>query len=250
MADPDFDSDPPGGKRSGTQPSERRQWSRLSGTADEADLILPFVKKYGRSEPVVYKGKQATRSTIMNLRNPQVLILITHGFYEAVPKSVTSYFERQLIESTTGIGPADDPLMRCGIVLAGANNDGGPMDQTRTILSGRDVLRLPLNGTRLVVLSACETAAGEIRQGEGLAGLSQAFQISGAEHVLSAQWSIPGEETSQIMSLFWAEAAEGKELAAALRSAQIRWIKTRRERTSGAAHPFYWAAFMMHGCGD
>jgi CHAT domain-containing protein len=95
----------------------------------------------------------------------------------------------------------------------------------------------------LVVLSACETALGEEQGGEGIAGLSRAFQWAGARSVLASLWTVPDESTADLMKVFYSAVSRGAPRDDALREAQRSLLA----RGGDAAHPYFWAAFELLG---
>jgi CHAT domain-containing protein/tetratricopeptide (TPR) repeat protein len=250
VADPDYDLAPaeaaaqaaelvgdrnPGELR-GLLPSAQlpRRVPRLPGTAVEAAAIKESVAKYAGQAPWVYLQAQALEGVVKVFPSPRALVLSTHGYF--LPAREKKEEARVL----------ENPLLRCGLLLAGCNRRDkatGPRDEDG-VLTGLEILEMDLRGTELVVLSACETGLGDVRGGEGVAGLRQAFQLAGARAVVATLWQIPDRETARLMSDFFAQLAEGQDKAEALRQAQLKLIESRRQR-DGAAHPFFWAAFTL-----
>jgi CHAT domain-containing protein len=95
----------------------------------------------------------------------------------------------------------------------------------------------------LVTLSACDTALGREMAGEGLVGLTRAFQYAGARSVLATLWGISDRSTARFMERFYGYLRSGKPKDQALQAAQIDQIREK----AGLSHPFHWAAFQLTG---
>jgi CHAT domain-containing protein/Tfp pilus assembly protein PilF len=94
----------------------------------------------------------------------------------------------------------------------------------------------------LVTLSACETALGAEVRGEGLVGLTRAFQYAGARGVVASLWRVADLSTASLMEHFYESLDEGRPVAEALVEAQRR-VAAR----PATAHPYHWAGFVLHG---
>ena len=133
-----------------------------------------------------------------------------------------------------------NPLLRTGIVLAGANDVWRNQYYDRKedgVLTALEVATLDLRRTKLVVLSACETGLGDIRGTEGVYGLQRAFKMAGVDYLIMSLWQIPDKETEEFMTAFYKKLIKTKDIRTAFNQTQ----KQMREKYD----PYYWAAFVL-----
>lgn len=221
---------------------------RLKATAEEAQRITPALQSFAESSPVVFLRDRANEAAFRAQERPHTAVISTHGFFIPVVASQVQSHLRPLNANQflyADQSEVTSPLQRCGLFLAGCDSTSSSSGNDG-ILTGEEIVFQDLRGTKLVVLSACETGIGDVTNGQGVAGLRQAFQLAGAESVVSTLWSIDDRETTRLMSAFFENLARGQDKATALRNAQISRIEARRNR-NGDAHPFFWAAFTVTG---
>ena len=136
-----------------------------------------------------------------------------------------------------GVGDELQPD-RAAIVLhpGSAQEDG--------LWQAREIRHTRLNADT-VVLSACETGTGRLEGQEGIMNLARAFLTAGAKSVVASLWDIEDRSTATVMEGFYQHLAKGESVALALRSSQLEFLKTYREKAS----PYLWAGFEVIGDG-
>jgi CHAT domain-containing protein len=223
FADPSFDSTTASQPKSGRRARAlNQQWAPLPGTGQEADAIARSLAAK------VYRDKQATESELKAVVAPRILHLATHGFF--------------LADEGDGdkVGGVENPLLRSGLALAGANKLASGNEDG--ILTALEASGLDLWGTRLVVLSACETGVGKVSNGDGVYGLRRALVIAGAESLVMTLWQVDDLATRDLMSGYYKKLVAGGGRSAALREIQLELQKQPKY-----AHPYFWASFVPAG---
>ncbi|MEO0602966.1 MAG: CHAT domain-containing protein, partial [Myxococcota bacterium] len=124
---------------------------------------------------------------------------------------------------------------RLGIVFAGANQGEG-------IVTAAEWSNLDLRGTRFVVMSACESGLGEIRNGDGVHGLRRALVLAGTQAQVLSLWRVDDAATALLIQRMYERLAAGANVGDALHAARMSLARDGRFR-----HPRYWAAFTVSG---
>jgi CHAT domain-containing protein len=190
----------------------------LAGTAEEARIVRTLFPT-----AMLLTGPDASKSSLRRAAAPAILHIATHGFF---------------LDDLVTAKHLENPLLRSGLALAGANLDRSD----NGILTALEASSLDLWGTKVVTLSACETALGEVRNGEGVYGLRRSFFLAGAETLVMSLWPISDRVTRDMMTAYYTGLKHGLGRGEALRQAQLNMLQ-RKDRQ----HPFFWAGFIQSG---
>lgn len=227
-------------RSSDCEPLDELNAKPLPGTIAEAKAIGSYWRTTVGDQPAdIFLRAGASEENFKALATGRrVIHLATHGYFlQPGCRPVKQ----------DGMVAGENPMLRSGLLLAGANLRGAGANEFGTddgIVTALEVSAMNLHGTDLVVLSACETGLGKVEQGEGVYGLRRAFQMAGAKTVVSSLWKIPDKETMQFMkTLYSTKAKTYPELMQQVALKRIREARLRGRPT----HPFTWGAFVATG---
>jgi len=232
----------------------RSSWSSLPGTSEELQTLRDLHEHVlGWKSPLnVLEGEAATEERIrQELPGKRYIHIATHGYFEPdhLPSLILDATEKHAeaeIESQVGaVGLL--PGLLSGLVFAGVNGDPDPT-RDDGYLSAEEIQHLDLSACDLVVLSACETALGSSRSGEGLMSLRRAFEVAGADTVISSLWKVNDRVTAEMMKDFYINLWQKKmSRGDALHEAKLRTLRRNRIEQGGDAMPSTWGAFVLSG---
>lgn len=253
VADPDFDLRATAVAEASRSPSDMA--SRIHRSAGLPRLArLPGTRAEGKKiaaqlgvDP--WLKAKALKGCIKEIRSPRLLHIATHGVF--LPNSQPTEEDRAaevLGQRFAGMPrpvPEDEsPLLRSMLALAGVNTWAlglpVPAKAEDGLLTAEDVTGMDLIGTRLVVLSACDTGLGQTQPGEGVLGLQRAFLIAGAPILVVSLWRVSDSATVELMVEFYRRILGGESCAGALDAA-------RRELRKAHPHPGIWGPFVLVG---
>jgi CHAT domain-containing protein/lipopolysaccharide biosynthesis regulator YciM len=215
LTNPDFDLNAAGG------PFPRL----LHGTGVAATIAARFQ----HPAPILLAGRDATKARLQQVHGPMFLHLGSHGYYDD-----------KVCTAQPPEGLSDQPLLRSGIALAGAN--GCTSGSSEGLLTASEASGLDLYGTKLAVLSACQTGTGDVKAGDGVYGLRRALVLAGAETQVMSLWNVDEAATAELMQAYYEALANGGGRSEAMRQVQLAMLRDSRRE-----HPYYWAAFIVSG---
>lgn len=198
---------------------KNQDFADLPGTEMEINTIERALQSR-RVEVQTFKGAEALEENVKAVSSPAILHIATHGFFVGDSASLVN------------------PMIRSGLVMAGVRHQGKGQTEDG-ILTAYEATNLDLERTSLVVLSACDTGLGEIRNGEGVYGLQRAIIVAGANNLLMSLWKVDDEATALLMGEFYNSWHNGEN--------QLAFRKAQMVLRQKYPDPYYWGAFIMLG---
>ncbi len=224
------------GFKSGSESFNEWTADRLSETSIEANEIKALLP-----QATVLARAKATKAALQQIAAPSILHIATHGFFlEDTAPAADNTRKLGSTAEATAFSPLKDPLLRSGLIFAGFNQHKSDTDNG--VLTAKEAAGLDLWGTKLVVLSACDTGVGDVKNGDGVYGLRRALVLAGAETQVMSLWPVDEVASREWMTTYYTGLKQGLGRGEALRQVQLKMLQKKNRQ-----HPFYWAGFIQSG---
>jgi CHAT domain-containing protein/tetratricopeptide (TPR) repeat protein len=207
------------------------QYRRLE--VAQAPKTAQLVRRSGRALGDLPAVKQEV-AQVRRLLGKQGVVAVLEA--EATPERARQLVQNARVVHFACHARADDvdPL-GSGLLLSPAGSDAG-------LLTAAEVVSRWRLRADVVMLSACETAVGQVRRYEGMYGLARAFLFAGSRSVGASLWRVEDVSTARLMGVFYRGYALGVPKVEALRRAQVALLRDRQY-----ADPYYWSCFVLMG---
>ncbi|MBR5086255.1 MAG: CHAT domain-containing protein [Muribaculaceae bacterium] len=226
---------------------DRDYFGYLEGSLKEVDSIQQILREKNTTKLTEEKGTEESFKALKGA-NVQVLHLATHGKYvsrqEAIKELTRQNYKFIMLDSLDNSLLSEDyDLTRAFIVMSGGQSlsqmSNLPTNLDDGMLTAQEISQMQFNDLQLVVLSACETALGDINS-EGVMGLQRGFKKAGAKAIIMTLWKVDDNATYLLMTEFYRNLAKGDNIATAFENARnhLRSI----EKYSSYK---YWAPFIL-----
>lgn len=239
---------------------QRYGFNYLPSTLNEVNEISHLMSD-NDINTYTYTDFDGTEDSFKNLsgKNMSIIHIATHGFFYNINDIsdigfYTNYFENQkdtcdnkpdilslFYNNYDSIATHSYSMSRSGLIMSGGENawinDSGDSFTEDGILLSSEISALNLTETDLIVLSACETALGDVTI-DGVLGLQRAFKNAGVNTIVMSLWKVDDEATSYFMINFYKILLNGASKREAFDTAK-RLTRDKYE------DPYYWAAFIM-----
>ncbi len=256
IADPDY-GEGEGPILAGNQYTPLKPLIGGNEEANELKKILPNANLYLKND--------ATKERVLSLNSPELLHIITHGLFLPDINIKPSHSiedetnQRGAISLVNGDHlKLENPLLRSYLFFADANTKqslkGSEISEDKGILTSLELSSVNLTGTKLVVLSACDTGLGDVKNGQGVYGLRRALVLAGSQTQMISLWTIDDQFTTSLMINYYKLLKSGETRSQALRKVQLSCLDgTITNNINGnmdhknISHPYYWASFIQSG---
>ncbi len=244
----------------------------LPGAAEEARAVASLWERPASGQPTgppapdaaagrvtLLTGADATEAAFKSgAAGRRVLHIATHGFFlerNCVGSAIAPAGMRGIgavadvtEPAVTGPESQAESSWIAGLAFAGAGAGAvaGPAEENGLLLA-EEVATLDLTGVEWAVLSACETAVGDARPGEGVFGLKSSFHVAGAASLIMSLWPVEDAAARAWMeALYEGRLRRNLGTAAAVHRASLNLLRARRERGE-STDPFFWGGFVATG---
>ncbi len=224
IGDPDF-----GNLNGSSNTRSGQDLKRLPGSGVEVQKIDNVLKNNNWSSSI-YTGTQSSEELVKSITDAKILHIATHGFFKD-----DSQTKNESEKNSNNANPTNT-LLNSGLYLS----KGLKNSTENGILTAYEAMNLNLDNTELVVLSACETGLGEVRNGEGVYGIQRAFRVAGAKSIIISLWKVDDMATQKLMTFFYEEWLLSGNKREAFTIAQNKLRKEYKD-------PKYWGAFIIVG---
>ncbi len=200
--------------------NEIRKLHSLTGTSDELREIAKYL---GAGDGALYLRERATESMVKKIKldKSRVIAFSTHGLLPAETGKLGSVVEPALVMTPPETATRED--------------DG--------LLTASEIAQLKMDAD-FVILSACNTAAGEKAGGESLSGLAKAFFYAGTRSLLVSHWPVASKAATQLTTKMFKSLKDNPSLP---RAEAFRRSMMSLASAPETSHPFYWAPFSVVG---
>lgn len=232
--------------------AERGSWEYLPGTKEEAEAVSSIL-----SSKKVYndllEGEDGTEESFKALSGAEkdIIHIATHGFFwTETDRSLRGMEDAAFLLNESSNAPIEDiALTHSGLLFAGAKNtlDGKeiPLDVEDGILTAKEISRVDLRGTDLVVISACQSGLGDVT-GDGVFGLQRGFKKAGVKSIIMSLWKVNDDATRIMMTRFYENLAKGKSKFDSFSEAQ-KYLRKYKDEDGETIYdkPEHYAAFVL-----
>ena len=201
----------------------------------------------------VYCDSMGTETSFKNLNadSTNIIHIATHGFY-LTKEQFNRFAAATHLSEEVSDNAEDLALIRSGLYFSGVNNvlrgRTIPQGVDDGILTAKEISMMNFRNLDLVVLSACQTALGDIGS-DGVFGLQRGFKMAGARTLLMSLWKVDDRATQMLMEHFYSALLSGKSKTVALQEAQRKVREYEVVTDAGKMHPYlnpkFWAAFIL-----